>query len=183
MSKPIIAILAGHYGSRTGASYGTHDEWSYARRDALMLYSELIRDDVLMPILEPLETKQGNNKLKSIREAAAWANMHNAAVVIEFHYNSADSQDRNIKGNELVVPSETAFSVVLDKALATLPNKHRRILVDPELELFENIDVPVAIIESAFVWEPEIETPEWGAMLAVAVKQALYKYFKGVQYD
>jgi len=177
--RPRVAILAGHYGPGTGASWQGRDEWTLARRDALMLYAELLRDEILVPpALEPFEETAKLTKLGSIRQAARWAMTLPAHAIVELHYNSAASQDMKIAGNELVVGNKGVYADTLDRALAALPNRHRDIKVRPELELFKCLPYhPVVIVEPAFIWEPQVETGEWSAQVAVALKHGLYKYF------
>jgi hypothetical protein len=178
--KPIVAILAGHHGPGTGAHARDNDEWSLARRDSLMLFSQLLREDLITPELEPMENTAILDKHTAIEAAATWVKLTGANACIELHYNSCETKDEKIAGNELVAPAINHFTATLDKWLSTLPNRHRAIKIEPDMLLFKHLEgAPVAIIECAFIWEPEIDKPEWASMVAAALKRGLYKYFEG----
>ena len=170
---PRVAILAGHYGPGTGASFEGRDEYTLARRDALMLYAELLRDELVIPMLEPVEA----NTVAPIATAARWVVAQKATIAVEMHYNSHAGEPR-ATGNEVVAANATPLALAMDKALATLPNKHREWKLVSNLllpKLLDPVGIPCVLVEPAFIWEPQVETPEWPAQVAAAVKAGIYK--------
>jgi N-acetylmuramoyl-L-alanine amidase len=177
--KPVLAILAGHHGTGTGASFEDRDEWTLAREDALALFDELLRDGIVTPVLEPVEQDNDIHEKAPITRAARWAIAQKADAVIELHYNSfftTNCSGHTVKANKL-----TPFVDCMARALDALPNRRRDTEINAGMILCNELGAtPSVLIEPAFIFEPIVETVEWRPMLVAALKQGLYKYFENM---
>ena len=165
-----VALIVGHIGPGTGATFEDRDEWSMARIDAQNLYDELKhsgdatplylsinRDELRWKILGDLLTDKTDDKIK-----ARWIREVRADLAIDFHYNSA--QDTRARGHEIIAPEFNYLAQCMDAALDILPNKHRDPIINNGFRLFrklEGSDIPSVIIEPAFIFEPDVISAGW----------------------
>ena len=180
-----IALIVGHIGVGTGATWNDRDEWTMARRAARDLYIELMHNDVAMPlyfeinrrelrwrILGDLLDDRTDDKIK-----ANWLQETRADAVIDFHFNSAD--DTRAKGHEIIAPEMSRFALCMDAALDMLPNKHRDPIINNGFRLFRKLagtDIAPVIIEPAFIFENGIDEPEFGKLLTSALAWGIARY-------
>ena len=182
--KHNIALIVGHYGPGTGCSTNGRDEWALAQKDVELLYSELLREQLVRPLMFNIDHRELRWKIlgdllttrNQIAIKANWASAVQAIVAIEFHYNSADIAA--VEGNLIVAPMMSQFAQFMDRALATLPNRHRDPIINSKFYFFQFMqDIPTIILEPAFIFEDAIEQDDWRPMLVSAVKHGIYDYF------
>lgn len=180
-----IALIVGHIGKGTGATFGDRDEWTMARRAARECYMELMHSGVAIPlffeinraelrwrILGDLLDDATDDKIKS-----HWVRETHADAVIDFHYNSAD--DTRAKGHEIIVPAMSRFARCMDAALDMLPNRHREPIINNGFRLFRKLadtDIEPVIIEPAFIFEKWVGDPAHVRMLATALIWGITRY-------
>lgn len=174
--KPVVAILAGHHGRGTGASYRERDEWALARADALELYLQLSRDGLTHPILEPIAADDNPGEIEPLVRSALWALSNKASAAIELHYNSFETT----KPSGHCVVSNRMSSLVehMARALDTLPNKRRETIINAGFKLPRLLEpIPCVIVEPAFIFEDLLRDQSFAAMLLAALKRGVYSYY------
>jgi hypothetical protein len=175
--KQIVAILSGHHGIGTGASFADRDEWALARGDALELYLQLTRDGIVKPVLEPIAADDTPLEKDPIPRAALWALSNKPAAVIELHYNSFDTTKP--RGHCVVSNKMTSLVEAMAKGLDMLPNPHRDTIIDAGFQLPRLVDpIPCCLLEPAFIFELIVTETSWRPMLVAAIKGGIYKYFE-----
>ena len=181
--KHKVALIVGHYGPGTGCSTTGRDEWTLAQKDVELLYSELLREQLIQPLMFYIDRRELRWSIlgdllttrNQIFIKSNWASAVQAAVAIEFHYNSAI---RIAEGNLIVAPMMSHFAQRMDRALTTLPNRHRDPIINSRFYLFQFMqDMPTIILEPAFIFEDAIDNDAWRPMLVAAVKHGIYDYF------
>ena len=178
MVKPIIAILAGHHGAGTGATFKDRDEWVLVREDICELYVQLKHDEILQPVVEPIREDSDPREQKSHLRSARWAMSQKADAAIELHYNSYTSTSPT--GHLVASNKLTPFVTCMADALDVLPNRRRDTIINVDFLLPKLLDpTPCVLLEPAFIFEPIVGTHQWRPQLVLAIKQGLYKYFAG----
>jgi len=187
VSRPTAALIVGHYGRGTGATYPPHalatgavikDEVALANRDAVNVFGELARDNLVTPLIFSIDRHVPVWKYVHLTTSIQldiklrWIEDVKPDVVVEFHYNSFS--DESVEGNEVVAAGLTPFAGVMAHALHALPNKSRATKVK-RLKIFRATP-PTVIVEPAFLAEKRVESIRFAAMVAVAVKHGVYKY-------
>jgi hypothetical protein len=176
--KPVLAILAGHHGIGTGASFADRDEWALARGDALELYLQLAHDGIVTPVLEPIAEDNAPGEHNPRERSAKWALLQKASAAIEVHYNSFATTAPS--GHCVCSNRMTPFVAAMVRALDTLPNPHRDTLINVDYEIPRLMDpTPCVLLEPAFLFEDIVGEVSWRPMLVAAVKSGIYTYFAG----
>ena len=180
-----VALIVGHIGKGTGATFENRDEWSIARDDARRLYMSLMNHDDIVPsyfeinrdelrwsILGDLLNDKSDDSIK-----ANWVRTVRADCVIDFHYNKF--KDASVSGHLIVAPEMNRFATCIYAALEMLPNRHRDPIVNNGFRLFqrlENDGIPSVIIEPAFIFEPAAGDKSFHVQLVDALKWGLERY-------
>lgn len=180
-----IALIVGHIGKGTGATFGERDEWTMARRAARDLYIELMHSDAAMPlyfeinrdelrwrILGDLLDDRTDDSIK-----ANWLQETRSDAVIDFHFNSA--ADTRAKGHEIIAPEMSRFARCMNAALDILPNRHRDPIINNGFRLFRKLDgtgIAPVIIEPAFIFEKGIDEPAYHKTLTTALVWGITRY-------
>lgn len=176
--KPILAILCGHHGIGTGASFEGRDEWKLATEDGIELCRQLYRDGIIEPRMEPIAQDNTPGEKQPILRSARWALSQKPQAVIELHYNSEPSA--TAEGHLVVAGSASPFVDAMSHALDALPNRKRPDIIDAGFILPRLVaPTPCCLIELAFLFEKIVVDPTWRPMLVAALKTGFYKYFAG----
>jgi hypothetical protein len=178
MMKPVLAILGGHHGLGTGASFKERDEWRLATEDAIELCRQLYRDGIIEPRMEPIAQNDAPTDPMPITRSARWVLAQKPDAVIELHYNSFDTP--TVSGHLVCSNTMTPFVEAMARCLDVLPNQKRGTIINVDFLLPKLLDpIPCCLIEPAFLFEKIIVDPTWRPMLVSALKNGLYKYFAG----
>lgn len=178
--KPIVAILAGHHGRGTGATSFGRDEWELAWWDKFELFAALMHDNIVYPVMEPVAEDMDPREHAPITRAARWALSQKPAVIIDLHYNAMETP--GYEGHLVVSNTMTPFVEAMERALDTLPNRHRDTIINADFLLPKLVDpIPCVLLEPAFIFEPCVGNPQWRPMLIAAIKAGIYGYFTGAE--
>jgi len=182
-----VAIICGHFGPWTGASWEGVDEWDLAQKSALAVYESLLQDQAFHPLLFQIDKSELRwticrdflGKRSSLRIKSRWIEEVSPDAVLEFHYNSA--ADFRACGHEVVYETFSNLVPAMDRGLEILPNRHRdpkrrNLLLQSFLEELDN-PPPFVILEPAFIFEKDIHESEWNQFLITAVQYGLKEYF------
>lgn len=180
-----VALIVGHIGRGTGATFNDRDEWSLAREDAQRLYMSLMRHDDIMPVY--FEINRDELRWKILGDLlddktddtikTNWVREVRADCVIDFHYNS--HPDTRANGHEIIAPTMDRFATCIEASLDMLPNRHRDAIVNNGFRLFERLEndgIPSVIIEPAFLFEPVVGDKSFHVQLIDALQWGLERY-------
>lgn len=175
-----LAILVGHYGRGTGASWQGRDEWALALADARALEERLIQEGRLGPLLFFIDqdTKDQGIAWTTPRQIAVklrWLADVKPDAALELHYNSAE--DEGAAGNELCYYQLGDLPVEIGEAMKSLPNKHRGIKYRDNLRILKTEICPIAIVEPAFIFEPQVGGPEFRAAVVEALHRGINAFY------
>jgi N-acetylmuramoyl-L-alanine amidase len=197
-------ILVGHYGSGTGASFNTRDEFELAAADAFELARQLERDGLIAPsvivadqTLHPWDLVQKISRISppsflggwgNIDLRAEWAIRDGVDVALEFHLNRSRLNDWGLveaEGHEVFIRRKPGLrtrrlgEILLEEMNVLLGNRNRG-LKEKNFRILRKLhaaNIPAALLEPAFLAERVIGSSRWRAQYIGAIKGALYRYF------
>jgi len=172
--KRRVAILVGHHGPGTGASFDTRDEWTYSMAAAGLLSNMLVKDGIEASVVfidhrQPMWVavsselgEKGGLKVRNQEIRAKWAATIGVDCAVELHMNSA--VDHDVAGHEVIVdddepvnsPSHNlakSINTALGLAFPGHPNRGVKLMKLQVLDMLRTFHIPCCLVEPAFLFE------------------------------
>jgi len=201
-----IALLTGHYGTGTGASFTAtsgfnFDEWRHSFLDAHSVSKRLFADGHSVEVcfidrdsprdaaIDAILKDVGGLAAKNIDIRFHWAMNTEPDLALEFHYNS-DTEHKG-RGFEVLIDdgepagskSEALGNCILSAMEGAFPLSPNRGLKRSPLriaEMFRRRGIPFCLVEPAFVSEERIGEREFYALYHAAIHEGISNFIKRV---